>query len=95
MTETMSALVMVTKAGVPSNKIVVGVSSYGRSFKMADPSCTGPLCTYTGTATPGRCTRTPGYISNAEINELIATGEISKKWTDDTESNYVVYGKGN
>lgn len=93
MTETMSSLVMVTKAGVPSNKIVVGVSSYGRSFRMADPSCTGPMCTYTGAATPGRCTQTGGYISNAEINELIATGEISKRWTDDTESNYVVYGK--
>ncbi|KAI1115300.1 hypothetical protein F5Y14DRAFT_132172 [Nemania sp. NC0429] len=92
-TETMSALVMVTKAGVPSNKIVVGVSSYGRSFKMADASCTGPMCTWIGPATPGRCTQTGGYISNAEINELIATGEVSKKWTDDTESSYVVYGE--
>ncbi|KAI0505412.1 glycoside hydrolase superfamily [Xylaria bambusicola] len=37
-TETMSSLIMVTKAGVPSNKIVVGVTSYGRSFKMTDSS---------------------------------------------------------
>ncbi|KAI0096415.1 glycoside hydrolase superfamily [Nemania sp. FL0031] len=97
MTETMSALVMVTKAGVPSDKVVVGVSSYGRSFRMIDPSCTGPLCTYAGpnsTATRGRCTKTNGYISNAEINELIATGDVSKKWTDDTESDYVIYGNG-
>ncbi|KAI0440064.1 glycoside hydrolase superfamily [Xylaria telfairii] len=97
MTETMSALVMVTKAGVPSDKIVVGVTSYGRSFRMTDSSCTGPLCTYTGSdssATPGRCTRTKGYISNAEINELIAIGDTSKQWSDDTESDYVIYGNG-
>lgn len=44
-TETMDALIMVTKAGVPSHKVVVGVSSYGRSFKMSDSTCRGPQCT--------------------------------------------------
>lgn len=40
LTETYTALAMITKAGVSTNKIVVGVSSYGRSFQMADSSCT-------------------------------------------------------
>jgi hypothetical protein len=40
-TETLSALSMITKAGVPSNQIAVGVASYARSFQMVDPSCTG------------------------------------------------------
>ena len=35
LTETINSLAMITKAGVPSNKVVVGVASYGRSFKMA------------------------------------------------------------
>ena len=35
LTETINALSMITKAGVPSNKIVVGVSSYGRSFQVS------------------------------------------------------------
>jgi hypothetical protein len=43
-TETYNALSMITKAGVPSHKVVVGVSSYGRSFKMSDASCRGPEC---------------------------------------------------
>jgi GH18 family chitinase len=42
------ALAIIAKAGVPSNKVVVGVSSYGRSFGMMDPSCRGPMCTYAG-----------------------------------------------
>lgn len=58
-TETLLALSMTTKAGVPSNKVAVGVTSYGRSFQMTTPDCTGPMCTYTGGesgAYPGPCT---------------------------------------
>ncbi|KAH8899349.1 glycoside hydrolase [Thozetella sp. PMI_491] len=67
----------VTKAGVHTNKIFVGESSYGRSFKMAQAGCTGPECTFLGDrlnsqAKKGRCTDTAGYISNAEIFELIS-----------------------
>ncbi|KAJ4996364.1 Killer toxin subunits alpha/beta 6 [Colletotrichum sp. SAR 10_66] len=97
MTETMSSLAMVTKAGVPSAKIVVGVSSYGRSFKMRDASCSGPFCTYTGKesgAAKGTCTGTGGYISNGEINEIIAEGRVKKKWTDETESDYLLHDDG-
>lgn len=43
-TQTFNSLVMVTKAGVPSHKAVVGVSSYGRSFKMSDATCRGEMC---------------------------------------------------
>jgi GH18 family chitinase len=60
-TETLQVLSMITKAGVPSNKIFVGESSYGRSFKLAVPGCDGPMCTYTGdrlhsNAAKGKCT---------------------------------------
>ncbi|GFG26431.1 killer toxin subunits alpha/beta [Aspergillus udagawae] len=94
-TETKDALSMITKAGVPSRKVVVGVASYGRSFKMAEAGCTGPMCKFTGTsrisnAAKGRCTDTGGYISNAEINEIINSGKVTKQWTD-VGSNFLVY----
>ncbi|RYO82926.1 hypothetical protein DL766_006995 [Monosporascus sp. MC13-8B] len=78
--------VMITKAGVPSNKVLVGVGGYGRSFRMANPSCTGPNCLYTGDrltsyARKGRCTDTAGYMSNAEIAEI-----KGRSWLD-AESN--------
>ncbi|KAH7161122.1 glycoside hydrolase superfamily [Dactylonectria macrodidyma] len=74
-TETIDALAMITKAGVPASKVIVGVSSYGRSFKMANPKCTGPTCLFTGSfsvsdAEPGQCTLTSGYMSNAEIGKI-------------------------
>jgi GH18 family chitinase len=86
---------MITNAGVPSNKVVVGASSYGRSFKMAQAECTGPMCKFTGSsrvsnAAKGRCTQTGGYISNAEIDEIIATGKVTKHWKE-AGSNILVY----
>ncbi|KAL3952701.1 hypothetical protein ACCO45_012644 [Purpureocillium lilacinum] len=94
-TETNLALSMITKAGVPSNKIVVGVASYGRSFKMAEAGCTGPTCKFTGSprvsnAAKGRCTDTAGYISNAEIGEIITGGKVTKQWKE-AGSNLLVY----
>ncbi|KAK3196417.1 hypothetical protein K4F52_000299 [Lecanicillium sp. MT-2017a] len=94
-TETMNALAMITKAGAASNKVVVGVASYGRSFKMETAGCTGPGCKFTGSprvsnAYKGRCTQTGGYISNAEIAEIIAGGRVNKQWQD-VGSNIMVF----
>jgi Glycosyl hydrolases family 18 len=93
--ETKDALAMITKAGVPSGKVVVGVSSYGRSFKMATAGCDGPDCLFTGTnevsnAAKGRCTATGGYISNAEIAEIIDSDRVTKQWKA-AGSNILVY----
>ncbi len=95
LTETVNALSMITKAGVPSNKVVVGLASYGRSFQMTTPGCTGPTCTFTGPssgAKAGRCTQTPGYISNAEINEILAGNGGARVFHDSlSDTDIVVY----
>lgn len=100
-TETLNALVMLTKAGVQSSQIMVGVSSYGRSFRMQDENCSGPFCTFAGgrgqsQAYKGRCTGTGGYIANAELNEIIGNHggfSIVKSFVDSTSnSNILMYG---
>ncbi|QPH01779.1 hypothetical protein C2857_005982 [Epichloe festucae Fl1] len=89
----------VTKAGVPNNKIFVGESSYGRSFHMAQDGCWGPDCDFTGSrtqsdATPGRCTKTGGYLANAEINEIIIRGDGAQMLHDDNSNTDVMLYKG-
>jgi GH18 family chitinase len=96
MTETVNALSMITKAGVPAKMIMVGIASYGRSFKMTDSGCRTELCTFAGPesqAAPGACTGTAGYISNAEINDIIITTPYGiKTWSDEkADSDYLVY----
>ncbi|KAL2799896.1 glycoside hydrolase superfamily [Aspergillus keveii] len=85
----------VTKAGVPRNKVAVGVASYGRSFTMSEPGCTRPECTFVGpesTALPGPCTGIVGLISNAEIEDLIIEENINESYYDPgSDSNILVY----
>lgn len=85
---------MITKAGAPSNRIAVGVSSYGRSFRMTTPGCSGPMCTYTGPssgATPGECTGTAGYISNGEIKQIIQCNPTAALTKDNAGGNILTY----
>ncbi|KAL4981202.1 hypothetical protein BDW66DRAFT_156278 [Aspergillus desertorum] len=81
-------------AGATSNKVIVGVASYGRAFKMAIAGCTGPECTFTGTASgarKGRCTDEAGYISNGEIQEILAENSNARTFLNDSFSNILVY----
>ena len=80
-----------------SNKVVVGVSSYGRSFAMADASCYGPTCFFTGSASQsnaevGPCTQTAGYISDAEVNDIITNNatRINQNFIDPTSNSLIV-----
>ncbi|KAG2172398.1 hypothetical protein INT43_004940 [Umbelopsis isabellina] len=94
-TETQSMLDIITHAGVASNKVLLGLAKYGRSFQQTDPSCYGPTCKFTGPdsgATPGRCTNTSGYIALAEIKDIISTGTVRKTYID-AGSQILLYGK--
>lgn len=96
-TETLTAMSMITKAGIPTRKVIMGTSLYGRSFKMIEPGCSGPMCTFVGpesAAAKGRCTDTAGYIAQAEIKEIIATNPTAKTWRDEeSKSDILVYNE--
>lgn len=93
---------MVTKAGVQAIQLRMGVSNYGRSFRMTNAGCTGPDCTYTGAydvsnAFPGECTDTAGYIADAEIYDIINSGtqgwEVFSTYYDEgSGSDILIYG---
>jgi hypothetical protein len=64
---------------------------------MSSAGCTQPHCLFEGDwlnspAEPGRCTLEPGYIANAEIDEIISAGDDVMAWHDDaSDSDIAVY----
>ncbi|KAM5439760.1 putative chitinase [Microsporum ferrugineum] len=95
LTETVNALSMITKAGVPSNMVAIGLSSYGRSFQMDTPGCWTEQCTFTGPASgayPGPCTNTAGYISDYEIGLITSQNPSAQVlWDANSYSNIILF----
>jgi chitinase len=62
--------------------VTLGLALYGRSFKLADPTCHVPGCSFLGTsagggANPGSCTQTSGVLSLAEIRVIVADNSLT------------------
>jgi chitinase len=94
LTETLSSMSMITKAGVPSNMVVLGVASYARSFQMSEAGCYGVDCYFTGPesgADPGPCTDTAGYISNVELSAIADDTSVYTYIDIDSNSNIMVW----
>jgi GH18 family chitinase len=51
--------------------VVLGYGFYGRSFELANPSCTRPRCPFSGGARPGPCSDTSGILMYYEIQAIL------------------------
>ncbi|PHH66073.1 hypothetical protein CDD81_598 [Ophiocordyceps australis] len=94
-TETEQSFSMITKAGVASHKVMVGLPLYGRSFQMTQPGCYTEMCTFTGPesgAVAGKCTNAAGYISNWEIDQIVqAAGNNVQHYSSNVAGDIIVY----
>ncbi|EHK98605.1 putative chitinase 3 [Glarea lozoyensis 74030] len=81
--------------GVDPRKVVMGIAYYGRTYKLTDSSCGSMGCPFSGTGAPGRCTKTPGVLSNREIRQMIQENGY-KPYTNTTAMvKYFTYGGDN
>ncbi|KAK4186062.1 hypothetical protein QBC35DRAFT_453660 [Podospora australis] len=81
LTEIQRAVELLWRVNVPPSKIALGFGFYGRSFRLADPSCTTPgVCKFSGDPNKGACTDTSGYLSYYEIQDMIGgPGSVVKR----------------
>jgi chitinase len=75
--------------GVPPEKIVLGMATYGRDYQEAEGTAVGSMSK--GNAPPGRCTGAPGMLSYFEIKELIDAGKVKPGWDETAQVPYA-YG---
>lgn len=77
LTEIESALDLLWRNNITASKINMGVAFYGRSFTLADSSCSEPGCAYLSAGDAGDCSNTAGILFNSEIAEIISENGIT------------------
>ncbi|MFN6536198.1 MAG: glycosyl hydrolase family 18 protein [Nostoc sp. EkiNYC01] len=78
-------------AGIPNSKIVMGIPTYGRTFKVSSPltlSDNGPGKSYSSAGPAGISTVTPGVLSYYEIQNRISSGSLTRRWHEPTLTPY-------
>ena len=54
--------------GVSPDKLVLGIPTYGRAYKLSDPEFTEIGSPADGPAEPGKATREKGYLAYYEVS---------------------------
>jgi chitinase len=79
LTEIKLATELFWRVNIPPAKIVMGFGFYGRSFTLADPTCTKPGCPFKGASKPGPCTKAGGVLAYYEIMAIVKGTPIKKR----------------
>ena len=78
--------------GVPADKIVVGMGTYGHTFAGVEDSKPGTPST--GNGPKQRCTEEPGLVAYFEMKELLDAGKAKAEWDENAQVPYAYDEKG-
>lgn len=99
LTEVSLGLDLLWRNLIDPSKVVLGLAFYGRTFTLADPTCTTPGCPFSAGGDAGTCTQTSGILSNAEIQRIIKANNLTPtidqtaavKWISWGDSQWASY----
>lgn len=95
LTEIQQALDLFWRSKFPSDKLVLGLGFYGRSFTLASPACSTTGCAFSGPGSAGNCTNSAGTLSFAEISDINATTTTTITLDPVAAVQMMVYNDGN
>src|SRR6185369_14714536 len=79
-------------AGVPADKLVLGMPTYGHTFAGVESE--RPKSAHKGKGPKARCTGEEGSIAYFEVAELLKSGQLTRYWDEDTATPYAYDAKG-
>jgi len=81
--------------GASANKLVLGMGTYGRGWKLASAGQNqGALSAANGAASRGPLTQMMGYLAYSEIQDLIQNQGATRYWDDARKVPYVITADG-
>lgn len=92
LTEIQLAFELFWRVNIPPAKLAMGFGLYGRSFTLADPTCTTPGCPFSGGGQPGPCSDASGILLYYEIQALLAQNALTPVHDEAAAVQYVVLG---
>lgn len=91
LTEIRDTMQLFRNVGVDPSQMVLGIGFYGRSFQLADPSCSSPGCGFVGGAAPGPCSLNSGTLMFSEIETIINANSLNPIFDEDAAVKYIVW----
>jgi len=79
--------------GAPADKLVLGLGTYGRAFKLKSSSKNKPGSTAVSAGTKGKYSREAGFLTYYEICEKIETEGWEVKWDKEAMAPYAHKGR--
>ena len=93
-TEIDMGLDLLWRNNIKPENVVLGFGFYGRSFTVADPSCTEPnnVCQFATGGIPGSCSDTAGVLTYDEIASRNNTLDVKTFYDPETTVKYNIFG---
>lgn len=92
LTEIELALDLLWRNKINSNKVVLGLGFYGRSFTVRSASCTKPGCLFKNPGKEGDCSREAGILLNSEIETVINKNNLKPELNEEAAVKIAKWG---
>ncbi|KAL4904299.1 hypothetical protein BDW74DRAFT_185624 [Aspergillus multicolor] len=91
LTEIDKALDLLWRNDVDPSKFNMGIGFYGRSYQLADPSCSQPGCLFKGGGSAGPCTGQSEILSYAEIMDIMHENNLDPVYDKLNAVKYITF----